>query len=227
MLFLKCAAEPNPPTRCHRSLFRFQITHVEYGETWKEKGGAAIQIARFPILRWRAIQVLIILHWFEYRKTSQVDIPGPYAVPKYRMDGETCRYRFAHPNKCLWVSARAPQPSPLKIARHNVICLNFTGSNRVMQSVRIYFSIIVLLCFTHVIAKDLQLKQIAKKRKHFLHFYWKLLSKVSYCYKAKLWVLSTQFLHECSYALFACLLFWILPNWSLQPHPVENGRDVP
>ena len=33
-----CIAELNPPTtRSHRSLFNFQVTHVGYGETWKEK----------------------------------------------------------------------------------------------------------------------------------------------------------------------------------------------
>jgi hypothetical protein len=40
MLFLVCATEFNPPTRSHRGLFNFQVTHhdVVYGETWKEKG---------------------------------------------------------------------------------------------------------------------------------------------------------------------------------------------
>ena len=38
MLFLERAAELNPPTRSHRRLFDFQITHLGYGETWKEKG---------------------------------------------------------------------------------------------------------------------------------------------------------------------------------------------
>ena len=38
MPFLVRATEFNPPTRSHRGLFNFQITHVGYGETWKEKG---------------------------------------------------------------------------------------------------------------------------------------------------------------------------------------------
>ena len=38
MPFLVRATELNPPTRSHRGLFNFQITHVGYGETWKEKG---------------------------------------------------------------------------------------------------------------------------------------------------------------------------------------------
>ena len=38
MLFLEHAVKPNPPTRSHRSLFNFQVTHVAYRETWKEKG---------------------------------------------------------------------------------------------------------------------------------------------------------------------------------------------
>ena len=37
MPFLERAAELNPPTRSHRRLFDFQVTHVGYGETWKEK----------------------------------------------------------------------------------------------------------------------------------------------------------------------------------------------
>ena len=37
-LFLESAAELNPPTRSHRCLFNFQVTHVGYGEGWKEKG---------------------------------------------------------------------------------------------------------------------------------------------------------------------------------------------
>ena len=37
LLFLVCATELKPSTRSHRSLFNFQVTHVGYGETWKEK----------------------------------------------------------------------------------------------------------------------------------------------------------------------------------------------
>ena len=36
-LFFVCATELNPPTRSHRGLFDLQVTHVGYGETWKEK----------------------------------------------------------------------------------------------------------------------------------------------------------------------------------------------
>ena len=72
---------------------------------------AATQTTRCRVLHWKALQVLItIIHWFEQRKPP-VDIP--YAVPKYRTDGETCRYWSAHQSKCLRASARSPQPSPV------------------------------------------------------------------------------------------------------------------
>ena len=38
-------------------------------------------------------------------------------MPEYRTDGETRRYRSAHPSTCLRASARSPQPSPLKLLK--------------------------------------------------------------------------------------------------------------
>ena len=38
----------------------------------------------------------------------------PYAAPKYRTDGETSRYRSAHPREYLRASGGPPQPSPLE-----------------------------------------------------------------------------------------------------------------
>ena len=78
---------------------------------------AATQTTRCRVLGWRALHVLIIISYFWVTKTSDVNIPC--AVPKYRMDEETCRYRSAHPNKCLRATAGPPQPSPLENVRHS------------------------------------------------------------------------------------------------------------
>ena len=47
------------------------------------------------------LQVLIMYLTDLTNEDSDFDIP--YAVPKYRTDGDTCRYRSAHPSKCLQV----------------------------------------------------------------------------------------------------------------------------
>ena len=127
MPFLVRATEFNPPTRPHRGFFNFKVTHVGYGETRKEKGVVKAYSMKsghpnctLPGARLKSFTSLdnnTSLIWVT--KSSDVDIP--YAVPKYRMDGETCRYWSAHPNKCLWASARPPQPS---IRHSNFGCVN-------------------------------------------------------------------------------------------------------
>ena len=122
MPFLERAAEFNPPTWSHRRLFDFQITHLGYGETWKEKGVVKTYSMKLchpnhplPCARLKSFTSLdnnTSLIWAT--KTSDVDIP--YAMPKYRRVGETCRYRSAHPSKYLRASARPPQLSPLEIS---------------------------------------------------------------------------------------------------------------
>ena len=117
MLFLVRATELNPPTRSHRSHFNFQVTHVGYGETWKEKGVFKAYLMKrshpnYPLpcdtfKRFTSLDSNTSLIWAT--KASDVDIP--YAVIKYRTDEDTCRYRSAHPSKCLRASA---QPSPRK-----------------------------------------------------------------------------------------------------------------
>ena len=118
--------ELNPPTRCHRSIFKFQVTHVGYGETWKEKGVVNAYSAKgshpnytSPCGSLKSFTSLDNTSLIWATKTSDVDIP--YAVPKYQKGRETCRYWSAHPMECLRESAGPPQPSPLKIVRHSNI----------------------------------------------------------------------------------------------------------
>ena len=47
-------------------------------------------------------------------------------MPKYQTDGDTSRYRSAHPSKCLRASARSTQPSPLKPVRQSNFELGVT-----------------------------------------------------------------------------------------------------
>ena len=80
---------------------------------------AATQTTRCRVLSWRALQVWIknntSLVWA--RESSDVDVHD--AVPKYQTDGDTSRYRSAHPRKCLRASAGSTQPSPLKPVRQS------------------------------------------------------------------------------------------------------------
>ena len=131
MLSLKCATELNPPTRSHRSVFKLQVAHVGYGETWKEKGVVkAYSMQRSnpnctlmcgSLKNFTSLDNNTSLIWAS--KFSDVDIP--YAVPIYRMDGETSRYRSAHPREFFRASAGPLQPSPLKSVRHS----NFRNKN--------------------------------------------------------------------------------------------------
>ena len=107
--------------RCHRTPFKFQVTHVGYRETWKEKGVVkAYSMKRshpncpLPCARLKSFTSLDNTSLIWATRTSDIDVP--YAVLKYRMDGETCRYWFVHQSKCLGGSVR-PQSSPLKIVR--------------------------------------------------------------------------------------------------------------
>ena len=122
-MFLERATELNLPTRSHRSIDKFQVTHVGYGVTWKEKSIMIVKAFSMKIQnshpnhtmpcatsRLKSFaSLIIILHWYEQRKTFDVDIL--YAVPKYRTDEGTCKYRSAHPRKYLRASTRPPQPS--------------------------------------------------------------------------------------------------------------------
>ena len=64
-------------------LFNFQVTHTEYGEAWTENGvfEKHLNEAQPPRL---PVSVCV--------------------VPKYRTDGETCRYRSAHRSRYLRAS---------------------------------------------------------------------------------------------------------------------------
>ena len=114
----------NPSMWCHRGLFKLQVTHIGYRESWKEKSVVKAYSKKrshpdytLPCRRLKSFASLDDISMIWATKTSDVDIP--YAVPIYPLDGETCRYRSAHLSICLRASTCPPRPSPMNIVRHS------------------------------------------------------------------------------------------------------------